>query len=373
MNQRIRSICSKIKSYAKRILKTIFYGLAKIGRAVSRSKTLMFLLFWFLIFLISVSATANPNMEHYRGISIFWEPLYTYDPATRTLEDISLNPDEVPVDESTKTIAWVKLYGPILDSCGSAFVTDATDVICASETVDFLTYLRLREDIAGIFIELNSPGGSQYASDLLFQTLHEISQKIPVYIYVPDLLASGGVYVAAGANKVILSPIAMVGNIGVVFEFLDTSGLEQKIGVRRVVFHSNDAKYKTLQGLLDEDRTDPEDKALQEILDLAEDRFHQVLLKGRPTVQLDKVKNGLIFTAPKGVEYGLADAIRENPKLALLDLLKSLNTHSRVEVYEFYFRPKTDWLSEMLGVNLQVVSSWLSGAGVEYYPRIMYR
>ena len=70
--------------------------------------------------------------------------------------------------------------------------------------------------IKAIVIRVDSPGGVHYASDAIWRAVEVAKQKKPVVISMGDVAASGGYYIAAGANKIVAQPSTITGSIGVV-------------------------------------------------------------------------------------------------------------------------------------------------------------
>ena len=70
--------------------------------------------------------------------------------------------------------------------------------------------------IKAIVIRVDSPGGSGLASDIIWHAVEAAKEKKPVVISMSDVAASGGYYIAAGANKIIAQPSTITGSIGVV-------------------------------------------------------------------------------------------------------------------------------------------------------------
>jgi len=72
-----------------------------------------------------------------------------------------------------------------------------------------------REDktIKAIVIRVDSPGGSGLASDIIWHAVVAAKAKKPVVISMSDVAASGGYYIACGANKIIAEPSTITGSI----------------------------------------------------------------------------------------------------------------------------------------------------------------
>ncbi|MBV9960281.1 MAG: signal peptide peptidase SppA, partial [Acidobacteria bacterium] len=69
--------------------------------------------------------------------------------------------------------------------------------------------------IKAIVLRVDSPGGSSYASDIIWHAVEVAKQKKPVVISMSDVAASGGYYIACNANKIVAEPSTITGSIGI--------------------------------------------------------------------------------------------------------------------------------------------------------------
>ncbi|HEV7858607.1 MAG TPA: signal peptide peptidase SppA, partial [Pyrinomonadaceae bacterium] len=71
------------------------------------------------------------------------------------------------------------------------------------------------KSIKAIVLRVDSPGGSALASDVIWHAIENAKPKKPVVVSMGDLAASGGYYIACGANKIIAEPSTFTGSIGI--------------------------------------------------------------------------------------------------------------------------------------------------------------
>jgi protease-4 len=64
-------------------------------------------------------------------------------------------------------------------------------------------------------IRVDSPGGSSYASDLIWRAVENAKQKKPVVVSMGDAAASGGYYISCNASKIVAEPSTLTGSIGI--------------------------------------------------------------------------------------------------------------------------------------------------------------
>ncbi|HEY3308181.1 MAG TPA: signal peptide peptidase SppA [Desulfuromonadaceae bacterium] len=168
------------------------------------------------------------------------------------------------------------------------------------------------EDLAGIILRINSPGGTVTASDIIHHDLLEFKKrkKVPVLACIMSVGASGGYYVAAAADEIVAHPTAITGSIGVIMMKFNVEGLLGKIGVEEQTVKSGDKK-----DILSPFRkaTPEEVKLAQEIIDQLYGRFMDIAL-ARPGNKLSrdelrKLADGRIYTAGQALEARLIDRI----------------------------------------------------------------
>jgi len=83
----------------------------------------------------------------------------------------------------------------------------------------------------GLILHINSPGGSAFASDIIWDALQDVREMIPVVAYCTDVAASGGYYLAVAADHVVCHPTTMTGSIGVVTGKISAPDLAERLGV----------------------------------------------------------------------------------------------------------------------------------------------
>jgi protease-4 len=69
--------------------------------------------------------------------------------------------------------------------------------------------------VKAVVFRINSPGGSANASDEILFEMQQLKRKKPVIVSFGDYAASGGYYIAMGADKIFSEPNTLTGSIGV--------------------------------------------------------------------------------------------------------------------------------------------------------------
>jgi len=170
----------------------------------------------------------------------------------------------------------------------------------------------------GVILRINSPGGSPvqaaYINDEVTRLRGEFPD-IPLYAVIADIGASGGYYVAAGADKIYANESSIVGSIGVLmngFGFVDAM---KSIGVERRLLTAGDQK-----GFLDpfSPSKPAEVEHVQKMLGQIHQRFIDVVKKGRG----DRLSgdedtfSGLMWTGQRSIELGLVDELGSSAYVA---------------------------------------------------------
>ncbi len=168
------------------------------------------------------------------------------------------------------------------------------------------------DEIAGVIVRINSPGGTVAASDIIRHELLAFKErrKVPVSACITGIGASGGYYVATAADEISSHPTAVTGSIGVLLWTFNVQGLLTKIGVTERTIKSADKK--DLLSLF-RPATPDEERLVQEIIDRLARRFVEAVgsRPGNtiPKVELERLADGRIFTAGHALEVQLIDRI----------------------------------------------------------------
>jgi protease IV len=162
----------------------------------------------------------------------------------------------------------------------------------------------------GVVVRINSPGGSPVQAQTIYDEMRRLRKKypdIPLYAVVEDVCASGGYFVAAGADRIYVSRSSIVGSIGVLMNGFGFTGLMDKLGVERRLITAGDNK-----GMLDpfSPLDDKDVKHARQMVDDIHQQFIGVVREGRGQrlKETPDMFSGLIWTGQKSVDLGLADA-----------------------------------------------------------------
>lgn len=200
----------------------------------------------------------------------------------------------------------------------------ASDTDASADNV--ISALRVAFDsdqVKGVILRINSPGGSPvqagYINDeikrLKVKYKKENGREMPVYAVAVDLCASGGYYIAVGADAIYVDKASLVGSIGVRIDGFGFQDAMQDLGIERRLLTAGDNK-----GILDPFSPLPESQRtfVQGVLATLHRQFIAEVKAGRG----DKLKggdelfSGLFWSGQEAVELGLADGLGSSSYVA---------------------------------------------------------
>lgn len=247
--------------------------------------------------------------------------------------------DEFPkIDVEGKYIGRLYVEGEIGEGEGGVF--DDNSAYFHTETINAIDQMITDENNKGLYIYVNSPGGSVSTSDELYLKIKEYKEKTggkrPVVAYFDDMAASGGYYISACADKIIANRNCWTGSIGVtVGNMYDATELLNKLGIRAKAITSgpNKAMGDPLSGL-----TKEQEDIFQSLVDEAYEQFTTIVSEGRgiDIQTVKKLADGRIYTAKQALENGLIDKImtEEDADAYFLSLVHDKNVTIQDIVFE---------------------------------------
>lgn len=165
--------------------------------------------------------------------------------------------------------------------------------------------------VKAVVLRIDSPGGGVAASDEIYHRIQKFARETgrPVIASLGGVAASGGYYVALGADRILAHPTTITGSIGVIIAGFDASGLLDKIGVEPETYTSGPNK-ELLSPL--KKATPEERRIINGVLDNLFQRFVGVVEQNRAELEenrMDTITDGRIVSAQKAHKLGLVDRI----------------------------------------------------------------
>ncbi len=176
------------------------------------------------------------------------------------------------------------------------------------------------DDIKGVVIRVNSPGGSALASDIIYNSIKNLTK--PVYISMGGVAASGGYYISAAGDKIYADKETLTGSIGVITMIPNVSEFLKKAEINYSVISKG--KYSDMGSLVRDLTEDEKDKIRASSLKVYEE-FVDRVAEGRNMTREEVLKSaeGRVWLGEEAKKIGLVDEIGGIEK-AVGDLALSL-------------------------------------------------
>jgi protease-4 len=210
------------------------------------------------------------------------------------------------IDWKDSDIAGGKKYTAMVEVNG--IIAPGTDA-SAEKITSALQAAFKDKSTQGVVVRINSPGGSPVQAQTIYDEMKRLRQKypqIPLYAVIEDVCASGGYFVAVGADRIYVSKASIVGSIGVLMNGFGFTGLMDKLGIERRLITAGENK-----GMLDPfSPLDEKDKEhIKSMMGDIHQQFIGVVREGRGKRLKDspEIFSGLIWTGSRSIDLGLAD------------------------------------------------------------------
>lgn len=191
-----------------------------------------------------------------------------------------------------------------------SYGTNTRGSISEAKYLKILEKIKNDDDIKAMVLRVNSGGGSSITSDIIWRAIENIKAAgKPVVASFGDYAASGGYYIAAGADTIVSAPNCLTGSIGVFMMFPNlTELMNDKLGINfdEVKTHPMAVGLSTTKEL-----NDAEKELLQKGTDDIYEQFLNRVATGRGMTRDDvhEVAQGRVWTGTKALELGLVDVI----------------------------------------------------------------
>lgn len=187
----------------------------------------------------------------------------------------------------------IEIFGPILN---------------VDKTLKEINDAKKNDNIKGVLLIVNSPGGAVAPSVELTYAIKELSEKKPVVAYASGVMASGSYYASIWSNKIIANPGAMIGSIGVIFQGTNLEELMETIGVKTQTVKAG--KFKEA-GTPTRSWTSYEKEELEKVIKDTYAMFVSDVAMARKlkVEEHTKYADAHIFTSSQAKEVGLVDEI----------------------------------------------------------------
>ena len=164
------------------------------------------------------------------------------------------------------------------------------------------------DSVKGVVVSISSPGGTTTGSEELYRNLRVLAEKKPMVAFVDGTAASGAYITAIAADHIVARETALVGSIGVLFQYPDVSGLLDKVGVKVEAVKSSPLKAEP-SGF---SPTSPEARAALSSIVMDTFGWFKGLVaerRGMNEQQISAVADGRVFSGRQSVPLKLVDEL----------------------------------------------------------------
>lgn len=276
--------------------------------------------------LVSVSSNLDPEDETPRYVD-----LSDY-VAARKLSNFGEN-------KGKHKIAILYALGEIAEE-GSTGITSSNLVPQILDMAD-------DDDIDGLILRVNSPGGSAFASEQIWEALQQFKQRTgkPFYVSMSDVAASGGYYISCGADRIYADPMTLTGSIGI-FGLIPNASklLNDLLGITTSTVATNRGSFPTFTQAMPEAQR----AAMQSYVDRGYELFVKRCAEGRH-MSVDSIKaiaEGRVWDGRTALEIGLVDRMGGLMD-AIADMAEDIDAEGDFYIRE-YPRLKFKWWEEII-------------------------
>ena len=208
---------------------------------------------------------------------------------------------------------WANFYKAknqiaVLFACGE-IVDGNSNAINFEDLCPIIVSLADDDNVKGLVLRVNSPGGSAFGSDQIGEALDYFRSKgKPLAVSMGDYAASGGYWISAGADRIFADPLTITGSIGIFGLIPNFKGTLDKIGVNVASVSTNpSANFPTGFAPLDETQL----SEMQKFVERGYEQFIERVAKGRKLKEAEvrKIAEGRVWDAQTALKIGLIDAM----------------------------------------------------------------
>ena len=245
-----------------------------------------------------------------------------------SLSDYTRRSNKKTIHKGADKIAVVFAQGEILYGEGGP------DVIGQGIITKALKTARDDDKVKAIVLRVDSPGGSALTSDIIWREVELAKKKKPVVVSMGNVAASGGYYIAVGADRIFAEPTTITGSIGVFGTIPNINELANDIGINaeQVGTNKNSVDYSVFEPMTDDFRT-----VVQEGIGEVYETFLNRVAQGRniTVAQADSMAQGRVWSGVDAQRMGLVDELG-----TLDDAIEAAAELAEIETYGVKKYPK---------------------------------
>jgi protease-4 len=227
---------------------------------------------------------------------------------------------------------------------------------------------RLDDGIKAVVLRVSSPGGSALASDVIWREAELLKQSGKVFVVsMGDYAASGGYYIACGADRIFAQPNTITGSIGV-FGIIPNlqNFLDHKLGITFDAYKTHEhANMMTLTSPLDT----VQKRAMQVMVSNIYNDFTSKVALGRNITQsyVDSIGQGRVWSGEDAMAIGLVDEMGGlNEAVAYASAKAGVSSNSVLELPEM-LDPLEEFFNDISGKSEDAIMSRILGSRFKNY------
>lgn len=238
-----------------------------------------------------------------------------------------------------------------------------------SESTSRLIRQAARDDrVKAVVLRIDSGGGSAFASEIIRNELMALKETgKPVVVSMSNVAASGGYWIAMGADEVWAYPTTLTGSIGIFGFFPTFQDTLAQIGI-----HTDGVGTTPLSGALRADRAlqEPARELFQSFIEHGYREFINLVAEYRhmPVEEVDGVAQGRVWTGSQAQRRGLVDQLGTlDEAIASAARSAGIGDDYEVDYVERRLSPVQQFFVDMAGASVRMagvdsmggLASWL--------------
>ncbi|MDE6714909.1 MAG: signal peptide peptidase SppA [Muribaculaceae bacterium] len=186
--------------------------------------------------------------------------------------------------------------------------SSAKEGIVADNLIPLILDAADDDDIKGLVLRVNSPGGSAYDSEQIWAALEKYKESgKPLAVSMGDYAASGGYYISCGADRIFAEPLTLTGSIGIFGMVPNLKGTLDKVGVNLQYVTTN----KNVEMSIFDPLNPVQSQAMQKMVNRGYELFTSRCATGRdlPIDSLKMIAEGRVWDGTEALKNGLVDEL----------------------------------------------------------------
>ena len=197
----------------------------------------------------------------------------------------------------------------ILYAQGNIMYGEGSETVIGQKVfLEAIKEINENENIKGMVLRINSPGGDALTSEIILNSLKQLDSLKPMVVSMGNVAASGGYYIASNADKIFADPMTITGSIGVFAALPNLKGLADNLGINaeQVSTHRNAMGYSVFEPLQEGYR-----KTTKVAIEKIYEKFKSHVAEGRSMTleQVEEIAQGRVWSGKEALEVGLVDAL----------------------------------------------------------------